>query len=76
VIAHTDRLDSHAGPSVFRRRQLIVLGSDVTALAVVRDAFHLGVSSVVVDNRSGIAAASRFAHAEIHAAAGTADLTV
>jgi len=74
VIAHTDRLDSHAGPSVFRRRQLIVLGSDVTALAVVRDAFHLGVSSVVVDNRSGIAAASRFAHAEIHAAAGTADL--
>ena len=40
-----------AGPDVFRRRQLIVLGSDVTALAVVRDAYHLGVSSVVVDNR-------------------------
>jgi len=53
---------------------LIVLGSDVTALAVVRDAYHLGVSSVVVDNRPGLATASRFAHAEVHAAARTADL--
>jgi len=53
---------------------LIVLGSDVTALAVVRDAYHLGVSSVVVDNRPGLAAASRFAHAEVHAALRTPDL--
>jgi predicted ATP-grasp superfamily ATP-dependent carboligase len=55
------------GPDYFRRRQLIVLGSDITALAVVRSAYHLGVVSVVVDNRSGIATASRLAHAEVHA---------
>ena len=51
-----------------------MLGSDVTALAVVRAAYHLGVSSVVVDNRSGIATASRLAHADVHVASRTSDL--
>jgi predicted ATP-grasp superfamily ATP-dependent carboligase len=47
---------------------LIVLGSDVTALAVVRRAAALGVTPVVVDTHRGIAAASRLARAEIRAA--------
>jgi len=67
-------LESGTGRDHFRRRQLIVLGSDVTALAVVRAAYHLGVSSVVVDNRSGVATASRLAHADVHAALPTAEL--
>jgi predicted ATP-grasp superfamily ATP-dependent carboligase len=67
-------VESGTGPDHLRRRQLIVLGSDVTALAVVRGAYHLGVSSVVVDNRSGIATASRLAHADVHAALRTTEL--
>ena len=51
-----------------------MLGSDVTALAVVRSAYHLGVSSVVVDNRSGIATASRLAHADVHVGLRTAEV--
>ena len=51
-----------------------MLGSDVTALAVVRSAYHLGVVSVVVDNRAGIATASRLAHADVHEALRTAEL--
>ncbi len=67
-------METGTAPEHLRRRQLIVLGSDITALAVVRSAYHLGVSSLVVDNRSGIASASRLAHAEVHAALRTADL--
>jgi predicted ATP-grasp superfamily ATP-dependent carboligase len=67
-------VESGTGPDYFRRRQLLVLGSDITALAVVRSAYHLGVSSVVVDTCSGIATASRLAHADIHAALRTAEL--
>jgi predicted ATP-grasp superfamily ATP-dependent carboligase len=67
-------VESGTGPSRFWRRQLIVLGSDITALAVVRSAYHLGISSVVVDNRSGIATSSRLAHADVHAALQTAEL--
>jgi len=46
-----------------------VLGSDVTALAVVRQAAALGVRPVVVDTHRGIAAASRLARAEVLSAA-------
>jgi predicted ATP-grasp superfamily ATP-dependent carboligase len=67
-------VQSGTGPNYFRRRQLLVLGSDVTALAVVRSAYHLGVTSVVVDNRAGIATASRLAHADVHEALRTAEL--
>jgi predicted ATP-grasp superfamily ATP-dependent carboligase len=67
-------VESGTGPDYSRRRQLLVLGSDITALAVVRGAYHLGVSSVVVDNRFGIATASRLAHADVHAALRTAEL--
>jgi predicted ATP-grasp superfamily ATP-dependent carboligase len=67
-------MEPRTGPDYLPRRQLIVLGSGVTALAVVRAAYHLGVSSVVVDNRSGVAMASRLAHADVHAALRTTGL--
>src|SRR5881394_1027211 len=55
-------------------RQLIVLGSDVTALAVVRDASHLGMSPVVVDTQRGIATTSRLARMEVHTDAQPTEL--
>jgi predicted ATP-grasp superfamily ATP-dependent carboligase len=55
-------------------RQLIVLGSDVTALAVVRSASRLGMSPVVVDTQRGIATTSRLARMEVHADAQPAEL--
>jgi len=55
-------------------RQLIVLGSDVTALAVVRDASHLGLSPVVVDTQRGIATTSRLARMEVHTDAQPTEL--
>ena len=67
-------VESRTGPGFFRRRQLIVLGSDITALAVVRSAYHLGVLSVLVDNRAGIATASRLAHADVHPGLRPAEL--
>jgi predicted ATP-grasp superfamily ATP-dependent carboligase len=67
-------VESRTGPNRIPRRQLLVLGSDITALAVVRGAYHLGVTSIVVDNRSGIATASRLAHADVHPALRTAEL--
>lgn len=67
-------MESPTEPDYLRRRQLIVLGSDITALAVVRSAYHLGVSSIVVDNRPGVATASRLAHADVHAALRTTEL--
>jgi predicted ATP-grasp superfamily ATP-dependent carboligase len=41
--------------------QLVILGSTLTALAVVRDAHHHGVRPVVVDDADGIAFRSRHA---------------
>jgi predicted ATP-grasp superfamily ATP-dependent carboligase len=67
-------MEPRTRPDHLPRRQLIVLGSGVTALAVVRAAYHLGVSSVVVDNLSGIATASRLAHADVHSALRTKEL--
>lgn len=43
--------------------KLVILGSTITALAVVRDAHAHGVQAVVVDSQNGIAFSSRFARA-------------
>jgi predicted ATP-grasp superfamily ATP-dependent carboligase len=55
-------------------RQLVVLGSDVTALAVVRGASRLGLSPVVVDTQRGIATTSRLARMEVHTDAQPTEL--
>jgi len=46
-------------------RQLVVLGSGVTALAVARSGHALGLTPVVVDTEAGIATASRLVRAHI-----------
>lgn len=50
----------------FAARQLVVLGSSITALAVVRSAHALGMSPLLFDTRREIAAATRLARLEIH----------
>jgi predicted ATP-grasp superfamily ATP-dependent carboligase len=47
-------------------RQLVILGSGITALAVVRDARRLGVASLVFDTEREIAAASRLTRTAIY----------
>lgn len=47
-------------------RQLVILGSDITALAVVRSAHRLGVTPIVFDTEQNIATASRLARVEVH----------
>ncbi len=49
-----------SGFSSFNNR-LVILGSSVTALAVVRDAYRLKMSPLVFDTVSGIASSSRLA---------------
>ena len=52
--------------SRFVVRQLVVLGSSVTALAVARSAHRLGLAPVLFDVNPGIAAATRIARVEVH----------
>ncbi len=42
-------------------KSIVILGSTVTALAVLRNAYRLGLSCIVFDTRSGIAMSSRYA---------------
>ncbi|HUF80583.1 MAG TPA: hypothetical protein VMN03_05550 [Burkholderiales bacterium] len=46
-------------------RRLVILGSGVTALAVVRSAHRMGVIPVLVDGKRGIATASRLARVAV-----------
>lgn len=47
-------------------RQLVILGSGISALAVVRSAHRLGVTPIVFDTEQEIATASRLARLELH----------
>ena len=50
---------------------LVILGSTVTGLAMVRDANRLGLAPIVVDRRADIASRSRHARTHILAADAT-----
>ena len=54
---------SFARPTI---RRLVILDSDITALALVRSAHHLGVTPIIFDTHEGIATASRLARIELH----------
>jgi predicted ATP-grasp superfamily ATP-dependent carboligase len=45
---------------------LVILGSTITALAVARHAWSLGLSAVIVDHKPGIACSSRLATHRVH----------
>jgi D-aspartate ligase len=59
----TSRHASFDRPAIHR---LVILDSDVTALALVRSAHHLGVKPILFDTQRGIATASRLARLELH----------
>ncbi len=50
---------------VDQRWRLVVLGSSVTALGVARNAYRLGLQTVLVDRQAGIACASRCASSSL-----------